>query len=217
MPTAAFANSTEDGQARWIRCCGRCMCPGKGCLWIGRARQCPSTTPATARRRRPICSWRGLGAATKTSWGLFPTNKFPPGYPGHSAPMRVFGGGPSYPFPQRPFELATWSKATANIDYHVVVENHYYSVPYQLIHEELHVRATDSTVELFHQHKRVAAHPRSSVRGAFSTLEEHRPKAHQKYLEWTPSRIGQWAGKTGPNCARLGEPVMASGPHPDQV
>src|SRR5207247_9916697 len=54
------------------------------------------------------------------------------------------------PLPQRPFELATWSQATANIDYHVVVDHHYYSVPYQLIHEKLMVRQTDSTVELFH-------------------------------------------------------------------
>jgi len=124
--------------------------------------------------------------------------------------------GQLLPLPQRPFELATWSKATVNIDYHVVVQNHYYSVPYQLIHEELQVRQTDSTVELFHQHKRVAAHPRSLVRGAFSTLAEHRPKAHQQHLEWTPSRIAQWAGKIGPNCARVVEHIMASRPHPEQ-
>jgi transposase len=98
----------------------------------------------------------------------------------------------------------------------VVVDNHYYSVPYQLIHEELMVRQTDSTVELFHRQKRVAAHPRSSQRGGFTTLEEHRPKAHQKHLEWTPSRIVQWAGKIGPDCARLVEHIMASRPHPEQ-
>jgi transposase len=120
------------------------------------------------------------------------------------------------PLPERPFELATWSKATANIDYHVVVDNHYYSVPYQLIHEELDVRTTDSTVELFHHHKRVAAYPRSAQRGGFSTLEEHRPKAQQKHLEWTPSRIIQWAGKIGPHCARVVEQIMASRPHPEQ-
>ena len=120
------------------------------------------------------------------------------------------------PLPQSPFELATWSKARANIDYHVVVDNHYYSVPYQLIHEELQVRQTDSTVELFYHHKRVAAHRRSAQRGGFSTLEEHRPKAHQKHLEWTPSRIVQWAAKIGPHCARVVEHIMASRPHPEQ-
>jgi transposase len=120
------------------------------------------------------------------------------------------------PLPQSPFEWATWSKATANIDYHVVVDHHYYSVPYQLIHEQLDVRQTDSTVELFHHHKRVAAHRRSTQRGGFSTLEEHRPKAHQKHLEWTPSRIVQWAAKIGPHCARVVEHILASRPHPEQ-
>ena len=118
--------------------------------------------------------------------------------------------------PERAFELATWSKATANIDYHVVVENHYYSVPYHLIHEQLDIRLSDSTVEVFHHQKRIAAHPRGSVRGGFSTVEEHRPKAHQKHLEWTPSRIVQWAAKIGPHCARLVEHIMVSRPHPEQ-
>jgi len=39
------------------------------------------------------------------------------------------------PLPTTPFELATWSEAKVNIDYHVVVDRHYYSVPYQLIHK----------------------------------------------------------------------------------
>jgi hypothetical protein len=36
------------------------------------------------------------------------------------------------PLPTTPFALATWSQASVNIDYHVVVDKHYYSVPYQL-------------------------------------------------------------------------------------
>ena len=64
------------------------------------------------------------------------------------------------PLPATPFQLAVWSQAKANIDYHVVVDNHFYSVPYQLVHEQLEVRKTDATVEFFHQGKRVAAHAR---------------------------------------------------------
>lgn len=120
------------------------------------------------------------------------------------------------PLPATPFELAAWSKAKANIDYHVVVEHHYYSVPHQLIHQELDVRLSQATVELFHQNKRVAAHPRSYQRGRSSTLEEHRPKAHQKYLQWTPGRIVEWAAKTGPNCAKAVEQILANRPHPEQ-
>lgn len=119
------------------------------------------------------------------------------------------------PLPAQPFELATWVKATVNIDYHAVVDAHFYSVPYPLIHQELEVRSTATTVEFFQQGKRVAAHARSYVPGKFTTLEEHRPKSHQRYLDWTPSRLVEWARKTGPQCARLVEQIMQDKPHPE--
>ena len=120
------------------------------------------------------------------------------------------------PLPALPFELATWSRPTVNIDYHVVVDKHFYSVPYQLIHQLLDARMTEAAVELFHEGKRVAAHRRSSLAGRYTTLDEHRPKAHQKHLEWTPSRILQWAGTIGPRCAQLVKHIMDSRPHPEQ-
>lgn len=120
------------------------------------------------------------------------------------------------PLPATAFELATWSKASVNIDYHVVVDKHYYSVPYSLIHQILDARLSESTVELFHQGKRVAAHARSSQPGLFTTLNEHRPKAHQKHLEWTPGRMVQWAQKTGPSCAELVRQILQNKPHPEQ-
>jgi transposase len=120
------------------------------------------------------------------------------------------------PLPAMAFELATWSKSTVNIDYHVVVDHHYYSVPYQLIHQLLDARLTEATVELFHEGKRVAAHRRSHLAGRYTTVGEHRPKAHQKHLQWTPSRILQWAGTIGPQCARLVQHIMDSRPHPEQ-
>jgi transposase len=120
------------------------------------------------------------------------------------------------PLPPTPFVVATWLEASVNIDYHAAVEQHFYSVPYGLIHQRLDVRLTDTGVELFHKGKRVAVHVRSFQRGKFTTLEEHRPKSHQRYLEWTPSRMIEWARKIGPDCARVVEHVMASRPHPEQ-
>ena len=120
------------------------------------------------------------------------------------------------PLPSTPFVLATWSTAKVNIDYHVVVDKHFYSAPYQLIHQQLDVRLSDHTVELFQKGKRVAAHRRSHLPGRFTTLEEHRPKSHQKYLEWTPSRILEWVKTIGPDCAKLVEKIMAERPHPEQ-
>jgi transposase len=120
------------------------------------------------------------------------------------------------PLPATGFELATWLQASVNIDYHVVVDKHFYSVPHQLIHQTLDVRLTEATVELFQNGKRVAAHARSAQPGLFTTLNEHRPKAHQKHLEWTPGRIVEWAQKTGPSCAELVRQILENKPHPEQ-
>ena len=124
--------------------------------------------------------------------------------------------GQLLPLPSAPFVLASWSKAKVNIDYHAVVENHYYSAPYPLIHQQVDVRLTDQTVEFFLEGKRVAAHLRSFLPGRSTTVAEHRPKSHQKYLEWTPSRILEWVKTIGPDCARLVEKIMAERPHPEQ-
>jgi len=124
--------------------------------------------------------------------------------------------GQLLPLPATAFELANWSKAKVNIDYHVAVEKHFYSAPYQLIHQQLDVRLTDKTVELFQHGKRVAAHLRSYRAGRSTTLEEHRPKSHQRYLEWTPSRILEWVKTIGPDCAKVVEKIMADRPHPEQ-
>jgi transposase len=119
------------------------------------------------------------------------------------------------PLPTQPFELATWGKAKVNIDYHAVVDYHGYSVPYHLVHQQLETRSTAGTVEFFHQGKRVAVHMRSYLPGKFTTLEEHRPKSHQRYLEWTPGRLIDWARKTGPQCAQLVEQILKDRPHPE--
>jgi transposase len=130
--------------------------------------------------------------------------------------FRDLDGPVLHPLPQMPYELAKWGKARVNIDYHVEVEQHYYSVPYLLIHELLEVRLTATTVELIHNGQRVAAHPRSHLKGKFTTLMEHRPKAHQRHLEWTPGRIIKWASAVGEHCAAVVQAIIESKPHPEQ-
>jgi transposase len=78
------------------------------------------------------------------------------------------------------------------------------------------VRLSASTVEIFHKGVRVASHARSRAANKASTLDEHRPKAHQRYLQWTPSRLVEWGRKIGPLTAELLECILASKPHPEQ-
>jgi transposase len=118
------------------------------------------------------------------------------------------------PLPDRPYQYAEWKLVRVNIDYHVEVAGHYYSVPYALVKHQLEARISDHTVELFHQGKRVASHQRSPHKGRHTTVVAHMPKPHQHYAEWTPTRLMRWAEKTGDACARVVETLLASRPHP---
>jgi transposase len=116
----------------------------------------------------------------------------------------------------RPYEYAEWEKARVNVDYHIEVESCYYSVPFRLIHEEVAVRLTANTVEVLFKGELVTAHARSRAAHSYTTKPEHMPPEHQKHLEWTPTRIIEWAGKTGPFTAGLVNRIMAGKAHPEQ-
>lgn len=118
--------------------------------------------------------------------------------------------------PERPYEYAEWKKARVNIDYHIEVDQHYYSVPFRLIREQLDVRLTAGTVEAFFRGGRVAAHARSYVKHKPTTLAEHMPAAHRQYAQWSPSRLLDWAGKVGPSTAQLAGNILASKTFPEQ-
>lgn len=120
------------------------------------------------------------------------------------------------PLPERPYEYAEWLKAKVSIDYHIEVDHHFYSIPYQLLKEEVDVRLTATTVEAFHNGKRVVAYARSYVRGKHTTLKEHMPPQHRGYAEWSPSRFIQWASKIGTATAQLIERIMTAHAYPEQ-
>jgi transposase len=121
-----------------------------------------------------------------------------------------------HPLPAQRYEFGTWKVATVNIDYHVELDRHYYSVPYTLTGQSVELRATATTVEVFHRGQRVASHVRGHTPYQATTIAEHRPKSHQRHLEWTPSRLIEWAQTIGPATAQVVEQVMARRPHPEQ-
>src|ERR1700722_4374619 len=117
--------------------------------------------------------------------------------------------------PAERYEIGVWRRSQVDLDYHVRAEGHFYSVPYQLTGREVDTRTTAATVEIFHHGLRVASHMRSFAADHSTTLAEHRPKAHQQYLEWTPSRLLSWAESAGPHTAQLFRRILDSKPHPE--
>jgi transposase len=119
------------------------------------------------------------------------------------------------PLPAAPFEYADWRKARVNIDYHIEIDGHYYSVPHRFVKQEIDVRINSGTIECFAHHQRIASHPRDARRGAHSTQREHMPKAHQKHSEWTPGRFLNWAIDIGPRTRDVVKHLLENRPHPE--
>jgi transposase len=119
------------------------------------------------------------------------------------------------PLPIEGYVVAHWKPVRPNIDYHVEVERHYYSVPFQLVGQQLDARYTAMTVEIFHRGTRIASHARSYVPYTATTDHQHRPKSHQAHLEWTPSRLINWAATVGPATAEVVRAILERKPHPE--
>jgi transposase len=119
------------------------------------------------------------------------------------------------PLPTTRYELAEWKSAKVNIDYHVEFDTRYYSVPYQLVHEPVEVRATAHVVEVLHRNRRVASHVREYGRKRFITNPDHMPAAHRAHLEWTPSKLVAWGVSIGPPVAELITTILTTRPHPE--
>jgi len=120
------------------------------------------------------------------------------------------------PLPSVAYEYAEWRRCRVGLDYHVAIDKHFYSVPHDLLRQEVEARITAGTVELFHRGKRVASHVRSADRQRPSTVAEHMPSAHRRYREWTHERIRREAAAVGDDTATLADLILRSRPHPEQ-
>ena len=79
--------------------------------------------------------------------------------------------------PADDWEFAEWRRARVNLDYHIEVHDFLYSVPHALIREEVDVRVTARTVEIFHRGQRVGVAP-TPLHGPQA---RHGPRPHAQF------------------------------------
>lgn len=122
------------------------------------------------------------------------------------------------PLPATRFELADWKQATVQFNYHISIEKMLYSVPYEYIKKKVDVRVTEHTIEIFYKHSRIASHRRLTGRpGQYSTITEHMPQDHQRYLEWNGDRFRKWAERIGINTYSVVNAILTSKPVEQQT
>ena len=115
------------------------------------------------------------------------------------------------PLPATRFELCDWKTATVQFNYHITVDGMQYSVPYEYIKKKVDVKVTETTIEIFYNHNRIASHRRLKGRqGQYSTITDHMPKDHQQYIEWNGDRFRRWAENIGINTYPAVDAILTS-------
>jgi len=113
------------------------------------------------------------------------------------------------PLPLNQYELSEWRSATVAFNYHVGVDEQYYSVPYEYIKRQVDIRLTSSVVEVFVDSVRICSHVRLyGRRGQYSTQEAHMPPKHKQYLQWDGDRFRKWAATIGENTAAVVDAIL---------
>lgn len=121
------------------------------------------------------------------------------------------------PLPLTPFEPAVWSTAKVQLDYLITDGKNKYSVPFDLIGEQVDIRLTKSAVEVFFHGSRVASHPRAVAIQRDPIIQpEHMPQAHRKYLSYNADDFTVWAMSIGNNTTKTVEFFLSSGSEPEQ-
>lgn len=121
------------------------------------------------------------------------------------------------PLPLTPFEPAVWSTAKVPLDYLITDGKNKYSVPFDLIGEQVDIRLTKATVEVFFHGSRVASHPRMATMRRDPVVQpEHMPQEHRKYLLYNADDFTLWANTIGTNTAKVVAAFLNMGSEPEQ-
>lgn len=119
--------------------------------------------------------------------------------------------------PAYPYEPAVWCTALVHNDYLITDGLNKYSVPFDLIGENVDIKLTKTMVEVYYHGAMVASHPRaSSVRRDPIVKIEHMPEAHKKYLNYNSEAFLKWSSDVGDNTVKVVEYFLGSGREPEE-
>lgn len=119
------------------------------------------------------------------------------------------------PLPANDFVISEFKLARVNINYHVELNSHHYSVPYTFVQKEVVIRYTSDRIEVSYKGEAIASHLRRDVFG-YTTIDEHMPSRHQAHVKWTPERMIRWVGEAGTCTTKVAEVIVASRRHPEE-
>ena len=116
--------------------------------------------------------------------------------------------------PSHPYEYFDSVLSRVDRGYHVTVETNKYSVPYQLIKDQVVVHLYDRRVAIYHNDNLVAEHPRGFGTNQRTTKPEHMPAEHRAYAETNPESLLKQAEEIGPHITKYFSHILSTCAHP---
>ena len=121
------------------------------------------------------------------------------------------------PLPKYPYEPAVWKQAKVGNDYLISDGLNKYSVPFDLIGEQVQIRLTKNMVEVYFKGSRITSHKRLgkfSVQPVVKT--EHMPSKHREYLKYNADEFRMWSKDIGSSTEEVVRYFLTSGSAPEQ-
>ena len=122
------------------------------------------------------------------------------------------------PLPEKRYEIKSYARGTVHKNSHIYFgkDKHYYSVHYRHIGKQVKIVYTDSLVEIYHKHERLAIHQRDKKKCGYTTLPDNMPSQHRFVSEWSSDKFINWAANIGEHCKAYIIAILEKKQHPEQ-
>ena len=121
------------------------------------------------------------------------------------------------PLPKRPYEPSVWKQQTVGNDYLISDGLNKYSVPFDLIGEQVQIRLTTDLVEVYFKGSRMTSHKRLDKYSVQPVVKpEHMPSNHREYLNYNADEFKDWATTVGKCTEEVVKYFLTSDSVPEQ-
>lgn len=121
------------------------------------------------------------------------------------------------PLPKRPYEPSVWKQQTVGNDYLISDGVNKYSVPFDLIGEQVQIRLTKDLVEVYFKGSRMTSHKRLEKYSVRPVVKpEHMPTNHRAYMDCNADEFKSWAETVGKYTEEVIKYFLTSGSVPEQ-
>ena len=120
------------------------------------------------------------------------------------------------PLPKYAYQYTDIKTARVNIDYHLIYDQHLYSIPHHCVGERVELHAGDKLIEVYFHNKRIATHVRKYYPG-MTTEPGHMPGTARPASAMDARTVNELAQSIGPDVLVWVKGQLQRKAHPEQA